>query len=111
MYYLFGREWLSVAVILLIVIGALVDRWLYRRRRAHDTLREYDDLALALLERYYFDNGEFRFECKSGTKSTKLRFTHRVKGEVSDGDHPEELLIWIPTKDVAGMIRKLEGRS
>lgn len=65
------------------------------RRRSVDL--SLDGKPLALLERYYLTQGDFGFDVVSGTESTLLHFTHRVKGDVSGGNPPDEVLIWIPT--------------
>lgn len=62
------------------------------------------DLAgrpLALLERYMFTEGEVVVSVARGSNSTMIHFSRRVEAE----DHPDEVLIWLPT----GMIKDLKA--
>ena len=56
--------------------------------------------TLSLLEKFHFYGGKFGVDVKKGSNSTLIHFTHSVAGEVSRGDHPDEVLIWIPTENV-----------
>ncbi len=93
-----------------IVFGLPISCFFYlsdrRSRKQRKTLEEaiqHDEdkgKTLSLLERFNFDGGEFSVDVGKGSDSTLIHFTHSVAGEVSGGDHLDEVLIWIPTKNV-----------
>ena len=91
-----------------IVGRALID-YGARRKPSETTEAAVKDilsvLSLAVLEKYHFYEGEFGFSVESGTEATLIHFTHRLEGEASGGEHPDEVLIWIPT----GMVKDLKA--